>query len=462
MLNAERSVETMLDDAAIGTLKQQISGEVLTPSAPSYESARRVWNAMIDCKPAVIVRPRNAADVPPVVAFAREQKLPLAIRGGAHSVAGLGTCDAGVVIDFSSMKAITVDPEKRIARAEPGAKWVEFDKATQAHGLATTGGTVGDTGIAGLTLGGGFGWLEGAFGMTVDNLLAADVVLASGKQVRASASENSDLFWALRGGGGNFGVVTAFEYKLHPLGPTIAGGMVVHPFPAARDVFRFYRSLLQTAPDPLTAAAAILTGPDGHKACAIACAYAGPVEEGLRAVAPIKAFGSPVMDAIGPIPYIGQQGLLVQAMPPGVYYYCKAEFLETPTDEFIVTWVDAYSRVVSPMSSLLLFPIHGVAARQPVDATAFSMRGGIHLGIYALWQPGEADAPNVQWVRDTWKRIQPFASGGLYVNEIGGDDGQDRVRQAYGPNFSRLAAIKAKYDPENLFRLNANIQPAAV
>jgi len=296
-----------LNETATRRLTEQIRGEVLTRSDPQYDSARRVWNAMIDRRPAVIVRPRNAADVAVTVGFAREQKLPLSIRGGAHSVAGLGTCDDGVVIDFSSMKAITVDAASRTARAEPGLKWVEFDKATQAHGLATTGGTVGDTGIAGLTLGGGFGWLEGAFGMTVDNLLAADVVLASGEQVRASASENSDLFWALRGGGGNFGVVTAFEYRLHPLGPMIAGGMVVHPYAAARDMFRFYRSMLETAPDPLTAAAAILTGPDGHKGCAIACAYAGPLEEGLRAVAPIKAFGSPVMDAIGPIPYVGQR-----------------------------------------------------------------------------------------------------------------------------------------------------------
>jgi FAD/FMN-containing dehydrogenase len=450
------------DDASMDALKGRISGEVLTASDAGYESARRVWNAMIDRTPAAIVRPRNAADVGAAVAFAREYRLPLAIRGGAHSVAGMGTCEGGIVVDFSSMKGITVDPEKRIARAEPGVKWVEFDTATQAHGLATTGGTVGDTGIAGLTLGGGFGWLEGAYGMTADNLLAADVVLATGERVRASADENSDLFWALRGGGGNFGVVTAFEYRLHPVGPTIAGGMVIHPYSAARDVLRFYRTFLASAPDPLTAAAAIMTGPDGQKACAIVCAHAGPLEDGLRAVEPLKAFGSPVLDAVGPIPYLGQQGLLEQAMPPGLHNYWKAEFLDAPTDAFIDTWVDAYSRVVSPMSFLLLFPIHGRAARQPVEATAFPNRGGIHLGIYALWKPGEPEAPNVTWVRDTWRRIQPFASGGLYVNEIGADDGHDRVRQAYGRNYARLAAIKAKYDPHNLFRLNANIEPAAV
>ena len=448
----------------IQVLKRQVAGEVITPSDAAFDSARRVWNAMIDRRPAVIVRPRHAGDVVSAVNFAREHKLTLAIRGGAHSVAGMGTCDDGLVIDFSSMKKIAVDPAKRTAVAEPGVKWTEFDTATQAHGLATTGGTVGDTGIAGLTLGGGFGWLEGACGMTVDNLLSADVVLANGEQVRANTNEHPDLFWALRGGGGNFGVVTAFEYRLHPIGPQIVGGMVVHPYPAAKDLLKFYGQFLRSAPDPLTAAAALLTGPDGNKACAIVCAYAGAVEEGLKAVAPIKAFGSPVMDVIGPLPYVGQQSLLEQAMPPNLRNYWKAEFLDQLADGFIDTWVDAYTRSVSPLASLLLFPIHGAAARVPVETTAFPNRGGIHVGIYALWSPDEshADAANIAWVRDTWQRIQPFTSGGLYVNEIGGDDGSERVRQAYGPNYARLATIKAKYDPENLFRLNANIEPVLV
>ena len=448
----------------IEVLKRQVAGDVITPSDAAFDGARRVWNAMIDRRPAIIVRPRHAGDVVNAVNFAREQKLTLAIRGGAHSVAGMGTCDDGLVIDFSSMKKIAVDPAKRTAVAEPGVKWTEFDAATQAHGLATTGGTVGDTGIAGLTLGGGFGWLEGTCGMTVDNLLSADVVLANGEQVRASANEHPDLFWALRGGGGNFGVVTAFEYRLHPMGPQIAGGMVVHPYSAAKEMLKFYGEMLRNAPDPLTAAAALLTGPDGNKACAIVCAYAGPVEEGLKAVAPIKAFGSPVMDVIGPIPYIGQQSLLEQAMPPNLRNYWKAEFIDQVADGFIDTWVDAYTRSVSPLASLLLFPIHGAAARVPVEATAFPNRGGIHVGIYALWNQDEshADAANIAWVRDTWQRIQPFASGGLYVNEIGGDDGSERVRQAYGPSYARLAAIKAQYDPENLFRLNANIEPVLV
>jgi FAD/FMN-containing dehydrogenase len=445
--------------ASISLLSQQFSGEIVADSDEGYDVARRVWNAMIDLRPHLIVRPRNASDVAAAVNFARDERLPLAIRGGAHSVAGMGTCDGGVVIDFSSMKNVVVDPEKRTARAEPGAKWTDFDKATQAHGLATTGGTVGDTGIAGLTLGGGFGWLEGTCGMAVDNLLAADVVLADGRLVRASSDENSDLFWALRGGGGNFGVVTAFEYRLHAISQ-IVGGMVVHPYSAARDVLKFYGTFLETAPDPLTVAAAILTGPDGHKACAIVCAYAGPIEEGLKAVRPIKEFGSPVVDIVGPMPYLGQQSLLEQSMPPNMRNYWKAEFIDRLTDGFIDTWVDAYSGAASPMSFQLLFPIHGAAAKVARDATAFPCRGGLHVGIYALWKPGESDEPNVTWVRNTWKRIQPFAAGGLYVNEIGEDDGRDRVKQAYGVNYARLAAIKKKYDPTNLFRLNANIEPA--
>ena len=448
-----------LNTGSISSLSQQFSGEIVTASDDGYEQARRVWNDMIDLRPRLVARPRTASDVAAAVNFARDERLPLAIRGGAHSVAGMGTCNGGVVIDFSSMKKVVVDPDRRTARAEPGAKWTDFDKATQAHGLATTGGTVGDTGIAGLTLGGGFGWLEGACGMAVDNLLAADVVLADGRLVRASSDENSDLFWALRGGGGNFGVVTAFEYRLHAISQ-IVGGMVVHPYSAARDVLKFYGTFLETAPDPLTVAAAILTGPDGHKACAIVCAYAGPIEEGLKAVRPIKEFGSPVVDIVGPMPYLGQQSLLEQSMPPNMRNYWKAEFIDRLTDGFIDTWVDAYSGALSPMSFQLLFPIHGAAAKVAPDATAFPCRGGLHVGIYALWKPGESDEPNVTWVRNTWKRIQPFAAGGLYVNEIGEDDGRDRVKQAYGVNYTRLAAIKKKYDPTNLFRLNANIEPA--
>jgi FAD/FMN-containing dehydrogenase len=269
-------------------------GDVVTPEDDRYERARRVWNAMIDKRPALIARPRDAADVQTAIGFARDNELAIAVRGGAHSIAGRGTCDDGLVIDFSDMKAIVVDPAARTVAEE-------LDAATQAHGLAVTGGTVGDTGIAGLTLGGGFGWLEGRCGMTVDNLVGADVVLASGKLVHASERDHSDLFWALRGGGGNFGIVTSFHYRLHAVGPLIIGGLAVHPFARAAETLAFYNTFMQTAPDPLVAAAVLMTGPDGNKGCAIALAYPGDLAEGERVVAPLKTFGSPVVDMIGPI-----------------------------------------------------------------------------------------------------------------------------------------------------------------
>jgi FAD/FMN-containing dehydrogenase len=451
-----------LDPRAIDELRKTHRGVIITPDHADYEAARRVWNAAIDRRPAVILRCRGAADVIAGVNFAREHGLPLAVRGGAHSIAGRGTCDDGVVIDFVEMKGIRVDAGARTVRAEPGVRWTELDRETQAFGLATTGGTVGDTGIAGLTLGGGFGWLGGRLGMTVDNLLGADVVLASGELVGASATENPDLFWALRGGGGNFGVVTSFEYRLHPIGPMIVGGIVMHPFPKATEVLGFYRNLLRTAPDDLTAAAVLVTGPDGNKACAIAAAYAGTVEDGLEAVKPIKQFGPPVVDVLGPLPYVGQQSLLDNAMPPGLRNYWKADFITEVSDGVVREAVDAFSRVPSALSNILFFPIHGAASRVPPDRTAYPHRSGLHMGIYSLWADPAKDAENVQWVRDTWKRIQPFVAGGVYVNELGEDEGDDRVSQAYVGNFGRLAAIKAKYDPDNLFCLNANIKPAVM
>ena len=446
----------------LGTIEQLQTnhrGAIITAVDPRYEQGRRVWNAMIDRRPSVIVRCRSAVDVIAAVNYARDNALPLAVRGGGHGIAGMGTCNDGLVIDFADMKGIRVDRKARIARAEPGLRWTEFDRETQAFGLATTGGTIGDTGIAGLTLGGGFGWLEGRFGMTVDNLVSADVVLASGELVHASDEENSDLFWAIRGGGGNFGVVTSFEYQLHQVGPMIVGGLVVHPFSAAVDVLRFYRNLLREAPDELTAAAVLVTGPDGHKGCAIAVAYSGAVAEGERVVRSIKSFGSPVMDVMGPIPYLAQQSMLEQAMPPNLRNYWKADFVTTVTEEVIDTAVNGYAQATSPMASILFFPIHGAASRVPTAATAYPHRGGIHMGIYSLWSDPAQDAVNVQWVRSVWSAMQAHIPGGVYVNELGEDEGYDRVRQAYGANYARLAQIKAKYDPGNLFCLNANILP---
>jgi hypothetical protein len=449
----------MIPSADLQAFRSSHSGDLITPDDSRYDQARRVWNAMIDRRPALIARPRSSADVAAAVAFAQAQRLPVAIRGGAHSIAGRGTCDDGLVIDFADMKDVHVDAAAKVATAQAGARWTEFDRATQAHGLATTGGTVGDTGIAGLTLGGGFGWLEGRCGMTVDNLLGAEVVLADGRTLHASATEHEDLFWALRGGGGNFGVVTSFEYRLHEIGPNVIGGLVIHPFAHAVDVLTFYNTFMQTAPPELVAAAVLMTAPDGNKACGIAVCYPGDLEEGARIVAPVKAFGSPVMDVIGPMPYLAQQAMLEQAMPPNLLNYWKAEFLKEVSPEVIAVAVDAFGRVPSPISSVLFFPIRGAASQVAPDATAFPHRSGYHMGIYSLWNDALANAPNVAWVRDMWERIQPHIAGGVYVNELGEDEGVDRVAMAYGDNLARLAKIKAQYDPTNLFCLNANIAP---
>jgi FAD/FMN-containing dehydrogenase len=446
---------------ALQNFRQTHRGDVITPEDARYDQARRVWNAMIDKRPAVIARPRGAGDVSLAVRFARDHRLPVAVRGGAHGIAGRGTCDEGIVIDFADMKTVRVDIAARTATAEPGARWQDFDRETQAHGLATTGGTVGDTGIAGLTLGGGFGWLEGKFGMTVDNLLAADIVLATGERVCTSETENADLFWALRGGGGNFGVVTSFTYRLHEVGPTIIGGLTVHPFPRAAEVMKFYNGFMKSAPPELVAATVLMTAPDGNKACGIAVAYPGDLDEGQRIIAPIKQFGPPVLDVIGPMPYLAQQAMLEQAMPPNLRNYWKAEFVDEISDEVIAIAVDAFSRAASPLSSMLFFPIRGAASRVDPRATAFPHRAGYHVGIYSLWNDRAHDAPNIAWVRDTWTSMQPHVAGGVYVNELGEDDGADRVAVAYGPNYERLARIKARYDPENLFCLNANILPLA-
>ena len=449
-----------LPAASLDDLRAAVRGDLIAPADPRYDQARRVWNAIIERRPAAIVRCRAASDVIAAVNFARDNHLPLAVRGGAHNVAGRSTCDDGIVIDFSEMKSIRVDPAARTARAEPGVRWTEFDRETQAFGLATTGGTVGDTGIAGLTLGAGFGWLGGRCGMTADNLISADVVLASGELVQASADVNPDLFWALRGGGGNFGVVTSFEYQLHQVGPTIVGGLIIHPFSRAVEALRFYGEFIRSMPDDLTVAAVLMTGPDGQKSCGFVAAYTGAVDDGLAAVAPLKAYGPPVMDIVGPLPYLVQQALIEGAMPPHMRNYWKADFLPEVNGDVAAIAVDAYSRCVSPMSSLLFFPIHGAASRVPPEATAYPHRKGIHFGIYALWNEAAGDRANTAWVRQTWDAVQPFVPGGVYVNELGEDEGENRVRQAYAGNYARLAGIKARYDPSNLFCLNANIAPA--
>lgn len=447
--------------AAVESLRAKVRGEIILPADAGYEAARGVWNGMIDRRPLLIVACAGVADVMATVDFARETGLALAVRGGGHSIAGNATCDDGIVLDLSKMKSVRVDPVARTARVEAGVLWQEFDHEAQAFGLATTGGTVGDTGIAGLTLGGGFGWLCGKYGFTVDNLLSVDLVLASGKLITVSVEEHPDLFWAVRGGSGNFGVATSFEYKLHPVGPVITGGLVLHPLAIGGEMLRFFRDFVRSVPDELSAAAALLTGPDGSKLAAMAVAHCGSLEEGARAVAPLKAFGKPVMDAIGPIPYVGQQSLFKEGFPPKLRNYWKADFIRELSDSYIEAAVKHYEVASSPRNVMLWFPLTGAAARVAPDATAYPHRTGIHAGVYSLWTDPAEDPRHIAWARDGWQIAQPVSTGGVYVNELGLDETDDRVRGSYGANYARLARLKREYDPANLFRLNANIQPAS-
>jgi FAD/FMN-containing dehydrogenase len=444
---------------AIQALEPRLRGEVLRPTDDRYDAARAIWNGMIDRHPALIVRCAGAADVVAGVAFAREHDLLLSVRGGGHNVAGNAVADRGLMLDLSPMKGIRVDPTRRTARAEPGLTWGEFDRETHAFGLATTGGVVSTTGIAGLTLGGGIGWLLRKHGMVVDNLLSADVVTADGRLLTASADEHADLFWAIRGGGGNFGVVTSFEYRLHPL-TTVVGGMLIHPRERAGDMLRFYRDFVPTMPDELALYAGVLTAPDGTPVSALVPCYSGPAEGAEAALRPLRAFGPPVADLVQPMPYPAMQSLLDAAVPAGLHYYWKSSYLTELTDPAIEILVEHSNRAASPQSFVLLEYYGGAASRVGERETAFPHRAPMFgLVINAAW-PGPADTDaNIGWARATWAAVQPFVSDRVYSNVLMADDA-DRLRTAYGANYERLAEVKKKYDPANLLRLNQNIGPA--
>ena len=415
---------------------------------------------MFDRRPALIARCAGAADVIRAVSFARDNRLAVAVRGGGHSFPGHSVCDGGLVIDLSAMKAIRVDLRTRTARAQAGVKWIEFDHETQAFGLATTGGTDADTGIAGLTLGGGLGWLSSKYGLTVDNLVSADVVTADGRLLTASATENQDLFWGLRGGSGNFGVVTSFEYQLHAVGPTILGGMVAYPLGRAKEVLRFYRQFAKAAPDDVTTYAGFVTPPGGETVAALFCCYCGPLDKGEEVIRPLRSLGSPVQDLLGPMPYVAQQRLFDGAFPAGSYYYAKAGSLADLTDEAIEVFAEYAATKPSPLSGVLVQTVCGAASRVDSDATAFPHRRLPYAPvIVSQWLDAATSEKNVGWARDFWKALDPLAGGGVYVNDLSHDDA-DRVRTAYGANYERLAALKKAYDPDNLFRLNPNITPA--
>jgi FAD/FMN-containing dehydrogenase len=446
--------------SAVREFAAGLRGEVLRPGEAGYDDARRIWNGMIGRRPALIARCLDAADVVRAVGFAREHRLLVSIRGGGHNVAGTALCEGGLTIDLSAMRRVTVDPVARIARVEPGARWAEVDAETQRHGLATTGGTVSGTGVAGLTLGGGLGWLAGRYGLTCDNLLAAEVVTADGRQLRATATAHADLFWGLRGGGGNFGVVTAFEFRLHPVGPLVVAGMVAHPLERAAEVIRFYRDFVAAAPDEVNTACAMLTTPDGVRVIAVAACHCGSVEDGERALAPLKAFGPPVLDQIGVMPYVAFQGALDAAFPSGRRYYWKSAIVPALPDELGALAAEQFAAAPSPFTMLLFQQLGSAATRVAAEATAFPHRDARWDAlVLAGWDDPAEDAAQVAWARRVWQSWGPFSTG-VYVNGVGDDDPAE-IRAAYGARYDRLAALKARYDPTNLFRVNANVRPRA-
>ena len=451
------STGTALEDANIEKFRGSLRGEVLRPGDDGYDEARTVWNAMIDRRPALIARCAGAADVIECVRFAREHDLLVSVCGGGHNVAGNAVCDGGLMIDLAPMKSIRVDPGARTARAEPGVLWGEFDRETQAFGLATTGGMISTTGIAGLTLGGGQGWLASKHGFAIDNLLSVDMVTADGQLLTASATQNEDLFWAVRGAGHNFGVVTSFEYRLHPVS-TVLGGMIIHPFNRATEVLRFYREFTADLPDDLTTAAAILTGPDGNLVTAIVVCYAGSLDEGERVLAPLRRFGSPVDDTTAPIPYCAQQTILDEGFPYGRLNYWKSSLTDELSDEVIAAVVDYAVQMPSPLSAILIADYHGAYRRVGKTETAYYHRDLRYaIIIMANWTDPVDSEHNIRWTRELFQVLQPHTRG-VYVNDLG-EEGEERVRNAYGENYDRLVALKNKYDPKNFFRLNQNIKP---
>lgn len=447
---------------AVGELGAKFAGRLLQPTDAPYDEARRVHNGLIDKRPALIAQCRGMADIGDAVQLARRLTLEVAVRGGGHNVAGRATIDGGLMIDVSPMKGIHVDATARTARAEGGVTWGAFNRETQLHGLATTGGVVSTTGIAGLTLGGGLGWLIGKYGLAVDNLRSVDLVTADGRVLRASADENADLFWAVRGGGGNFGIAASFEFQLHPVGPTVTGGVVFWPFNAAGDVLRLFRELTASASDDLMLMASVVGAPDssGVKTASIAACHCGALRDGEAAVRPINAFGTPVTGTVGPMPYCDVNTMLDAGYPKGARNYWKSQVLPELTDAAIRTMVACYERCPSPMSEIYLEHMHGVATRVGVGETAFPLRApGYNFLVLSQWTDPADDEQGIAWARETYAAMQPFVGVGRYVNYLDDDEPGDAVAAAYGPNYRRLREIKAKYDPENFFHMNQNIRP---
>ena len=460
-----------LEEAAIQEFAANFRGELIRPGDEAYDAARAVFNSMIDRHPALIVRCTGVADVIAAVNFARDNELVVAVRGGGHSIPGYAVCEGGIIIDLSPMKGIWVEPNEQTARAQAGVTWDEFDRETQQFGLATTGGRVTHTGIAGLTLGSGSGWLERKYGLTLDNLISADVVTADGRFLRASESENADLFWGLRGGGGNFGIVTSFEYRLHQVGPMVLGGLLLYPFSKAGELLRFWRDYMEEAPDELGGAPAIITAPPapfvpehmkGKLTAGLIVFYAGSPEEGAEWVRPLKEFGPPEVDLVEPMPYTVAQTLLDPGNPPGRNNYWKAENLAELSDDAIDTIVVHAAKITSPFTQLVVQPMGGAMSRVGEEETAIGGRdAACAVHAISMWENPAESENHIAWTREFMEAMEPFTIPGISLN-FTSDQSEEKLKASFGfEKHERLVALKEKYDPMNLFRLNQNVKPMA-
>jgi FAD/FMN-containing dehydrogenase len=459
-----------LDDAAVASLAARMQGPVIRPGDPEYAAARQIWNGMIDKRPLLIARCASAADVAVAVRFAREQELPLAVRGGGHNVAGNAVCDDGLVIDLSRMRDIQVDPGTRTAWVQPGADWGELDRATQQHGLATPGGQVSATGVAGFTLSGGMGVLRRKWGLACDNLLGAEVVTASGEILHASVAEHPDLFWGLRGGGGNFGVVTSFEFALHPLGPEIFGALTIYPIDAAASVMHKWRDFATNAPDEVTCDLVLWGMPPmpgvpeplhWSPVVIVAGMYAGPAEEGERALQPARELAEPLADMTARQPYVALQSVLDPLYPAGQLYYWKSLFAERLDDDVIDAIIVQHASRPSPQTLFAIRALGGAMGRVPEDATAYGNRAArFNISIDASWQDPAQNDEQIGWTRAVWSQLHELTGGGVYLNFAGmGEENDELARSGHGQNYQRLREVKRRYDPTNLFRNNINIVP---
>lgn len=460
--------EAALSKEALEGFQGSIRGRVLTAESAGYNEARKVWNAMIDRRPAVIAQCASAADVIKAVRFAREHHLAVAVRGGGHNIAGSAVCDGGLMIDLSPMKSVRVDPAAQVVHVEPGVTLGELDRDTQAFGLATPVGINSTTGVAGLTLGGGFGWLSRKLGLTIDNQISADVVTAAGDLVKASATENPDLFWGIRGGGGNFGIVTSFEFKLHKVGPDVLSGLIIHPLDAAKDVLRFYRDFIKKTPEEFVCWFVMRKAPPlpflapewhGKEILALAVCWSGDLKEGESVAKPLRSFGKPIADVIAPHPFTVWQTILDPLLAPGFRNYWKSNDFREVSDGLIDALVAHARKIPDPNTEIAFAQLGGAVGRVPLEATAYTHRDAeFVLNVHGRWEDPAKDAECIGWARDLFNATTPFATGGVYINFLTQEEG-GRVKAAYGPNYSRLVELKKKWDPDNFLRLNQNIKP---